>query len=208
MINAIGKSGHVQSGAGVDVANASGTSSGPPELPEPSQAMTDSGDPAAAIAALLVKAGQEAKRGDRALQANEERMQSDAEDREIEAMRAKADDLRTQGLTEGLFTAASGGLTMGAGSTSGTRYEKLFSGSAKVTDGIGQVAGGGERGAVADDDTQAKIAEHTAARAKRAVDQAHDFQKDDGDLIKTAIEFYKEYSGAEAQARSAALHRS
>jgi hypothetical protein len=177
-------------------------------LPDPTTALESSGDPAAMLAALLVKAGQEAKRGDRQTQAIEEKAQDDAESAEIAAMRQKADDLRSQGRTSGMISVGSGVLTMGAGATFGTREQKAFDGAAKISDGVGHFQDGLAKGEIADDETNARLHEQVANRAKRAVDMAHDAGKDDADFIKTAIDFYREYSGAQTQARGAALHRS
>jgi hypothetical protein len=176
-------------------------------LPDPTALLDGQGDPAAMLATLLVKAGQAAKRGDRAMQAIEEKAQEDAENAEIAAMRTKADDLRTQGLVSGLTGAASGVLTAEAGAHFKTAGEKTFDGMAKVTDAGAHFLDGQLKGAIADDEADARVHEQVANRAKRAVDLAHDAQKDDADLIKTAIDFYREFTGAQTQARSAALHR-
>jgi len=209
-LSAIGKAARISAGS---TDSPSGTESvSPPALPEPGE-LTFTGDPAAALAALLVKTGQEAKTIDRALQEAQERLQTEAEKREVDAMHAKADAIRSEGIEQGLLGAASGLATMGAGATfgsnpSGSGTSRLFEGGARLLEGSAKLCDGSSRGEISDDETDAKLAEQIAGRAKRAVDSAHDFQKDDADLIKTAIEFYKEYSGAASAARSAALHRS
>ncbi len=176
-------------------------------LPDPAALLDGQGDPAALLATLLVKAGQAAKRGDREMQAIEEKTQEDAENAEITAMRTKADDLRTQGLVSGLAGAASGVLTAEAGAHFKTAGEKQFDGMAKVTDAGAHFVDGQLKGGIADDDADARAHEQVANRAKRAVDMAHDARKDDADFIKAAIDFYREFTGAQTQARSAALHR-
>ena len=178
-------------------------------LPDPTAA-SDGGDTAAMLATLLVAAGQQAKRTDRELQASEEKMQSAAEDKEIAAMHAKVGELRAQGWATGLASIAAGGLTVAAGANyvdhRGTSI--VFEGLSKAADGGERIVDGQYKGAVADHDCEARQQEQIANRAKRRVDSAHDFQKDDADLIKAAIDFYRECSSAQSQARSAALHRS
>ena len=50
--------------------------------------------------------------------------------------------------------------------------------------------------------------EFAAGHAKRGVETATEDMKDARDLMKKAIDFYREYATAQSQASSAALHRS
>lgn len=196
---------------GVDGSPIAKSGTGAPQglLPDPT-AVSDGGDTAAMLATLLVAAGQQAKRTDRELQASEEKMQSAAEDKEIGAMHAKADGLRAQGWASGWASIVSGGLTVAAGANyvDHRGASMAFEGLAKAGDGVGHIIDGNYKGAIADHETEARQQEQIANRAKRSVDSAHDFQKDDADLIKAAIDFCRECSSAQSQARSAALHRS
>jgi len=169
--------------------------------------LTSSGDIGAEMAALAVQSGQEQKDVARASRDADEAAEEHEEDQEVQAMRQKADDIRSEALLDGIGTAAEGIGMIGAGFSSTPQVGERWQGGGKLV-AAGMHIGGGDKGAheAADDAT---AAQHAAAadHAKSAAEDMHDAARDASDYVKTAVEFYRDYVSTEAETRAAALHR-
>ncbi len=178
-------------------------------LPDPVTALALSGDPGAMAAAMTIENAHD----ERTLARNEENAQAALQDREEEAqvaaMRDKASAIRTQALTTGLCEAFSGGLSAAsAGFDIQSRSARGLDAAAKLDKTLGDVNDKLGSAEAASDDATAAAHEHAAGHARRAFEQAQGDDKDAHDLLKAALDFYREYSDTANQARAAATHRS
>ena len=71
----------------------------------------------------------------------------------------------------------------------------------------GSINASGASASEANEDASAAAAKSASDQAKSAADDENDAKKSAGDFINAAIDFYKEYTSAQASANSAALHR-
>jgi hypothetical protein len=203
-------------------AEPAGTTATATLLPDP--ALVDlerSGDMGAEIAALVVRSARENKQMSRDIEKAEEKIEAGEEAQQVAAMRDQADDIRKAGLTSGMADVGGGLLTAGGGVTgalangeedadTATTMDAVgrgLVGGGTVEHGLGQVFDGQWKGAAKDDEARATQHEQAASHAKRATEQAYDDVKDARDLGKAAVDFFREFTTAEAQSRSAALHR-
>lgn len=170
-------------------------------------ALACSGDIGAEMAALAVQSGQAQKDVARASRDADEAMVEHEEDQEVQAMRQKADDVRSEALLDGIGTALEGAGMIGAGLSSTPQVGDRWQGAGKLA-AAGMHIGGGGKGADASA-ADATAAQHKAAaeHAKSAAEDMHDAARDASDYVKTAVEFYRDYVSTEAESRAAALHR-
>ncbi len=188
-------------------------------IPDPNTTLALSGNPGAELAALMVKAGAAQRDTAQAARETQEKVEEQEDDAEVGAMRQKASDIQTAGWAEGLGMAFEGGMGVaGAAVTAGAATGDA--GATRRADGAGIGAGGRVGSATAliaaaypkaDEATMdANAAAHKAAsdRARTAGDDLKDARKSGDDLVSAALDFYREYTGAKASERGAALHRS
>lgn len=188
-------------------------------LPDPNTTLALSGNPGAELAALMVKAGAAQRDTAQAARETQEKVEEQEDDAEVSAMRQKASDIQTAGWAEGLGMAFEGAMGVaGAAVTAGAATGDA--GATRRADGAGIGAGGRVGSATgliaaaypkADEATMdANAAAHKAAsdRARTAGDDLKDARKSGDDLVSAALDFYREYTGAKASERGAALHRS
>ena len=181
-----------------------------------------SGDPGAEIAALSVQNGtEERKVCSKARQAYEDEVVAE-DQKEVDAMHQKADDIASEGWIEAAGMAVQGGLeaaggiaglgSLGAdgsqlGIAKANDWSGIFRGGGLATQGAATVFAAGARSAEANDDAKAAQAKASAEQAKNAAEDMHDASKNAGDYVKSALDFYREYVSTEAQTRAAALHK-
>ena len=181
-----------------------------------------SGDPGAEIAALAVQSGEAQRTGANEARDAYERAEASEDQQEVDAMRRKADDIRSEATTEGIGMIAQGGLELG-GSCEAldemgdaptqavlTRVNAemgAFRGAGNVEDGVANVLAARSKAAQATDDANAALHRGNAEQAKAAAEDMHDASKSAGDFVKAALDFYNGYVSSDAQTRAAALHK-
>jgi len=181
-----------------------------------------SGDPGAEMAALAVQTGTtERKVSSEARQAYEAAEASE-DQKEVDAMRQKANDIETEGWIQAAGMAAQGAMDVTAGGVGlkmlGADSSQL--GIAKANDvsgifrglGLGAqaastIGASGARAAQANDDANAALHKANADQAKEAADDMHDAQQDAADYVKAGLDFYRDYVSTDAQTQAAALHK-
>jgi hypothetical protein len=183
-------------------------------LPDPSplNMLAMSGDPGAEIAALAVKSGEQqqtnaqaARDADRAIEVSEDQQQ-------VAAMNQKADEIQAGGLASGLGMIAEGGFNVAAAGLVASDGKESLNSAALKFDGTVLKAGASMNAATdsafeANADASAAAAKSASDQAKSAADDENDAKKSAGDFINAALDFYKEYTSAQASANSAAIHR-
>ncbi len=171
--------------------------------PQPNATLVVSGV-AAHLAVMVLESGKEQRRAARYERDVSQRAQYAAEEAQLEALRERAFGKLLAGLTSGISQAASGALAMG-GAHSALPAQADFRGSAEVVKGMGTLEAGifdhgAELAAVT-----ATRSEQAAARHKRAVDESDEDVREARKTIDKAIDFYREYAAARAEAARAAL---
>jgi hypothetical protein len=192
-----------------------------------------SGDPGAELAAMAVQSGETQRKGANEARDAYERAEASEDQQEVDAMRQKADDIRSEAWIEGAGMVLQGGLELGGscealdtlsnvpsssvGPTDQPRVQVMlatanaetgaFRGAGGVANGVATVMAAGSKAAQANDDASAAQHRGNADLAKAAADDMHDASKDAGDFVKAALDFYNGYVSSEAQTRAAALHR-
>jgi hypothetical protein len=181
-----------------------------------------SGDPGAELAALAVQSGETQRTGANEARAAYERAEASEDQREVDAMRLKANDIRNEAWTEGVGMVLQGGLEfggscdaldeMGDAPTQATLVRSnaeigAFRGAGNVANGVATVMAAGSKAAQATDDANAALHRGNAELAKAAAEDMHDASKDAGEFVKAALDFYNGYVSSEAQTRAAALHK-
>lgn len=182
-------------------------------LPEPDAALAFSGDPAAELAALAVETGT-AQRKEAQVCRDLQRQDEQREDQaQVAALRAKASDILDAGLVEGVGMMGEGALDFAAApevTSSGTPTPdgaKLRA-AGTFTRGISTIGAGTYKAAEASCDADAAAHKAAADRARQAADDMHDARKDAEQYVSAAIDFYRDYTSAQASERAALLHRS
>jgi hypothetical protein len=182
-------------------------------LPDPNDALALSSDPVAALAELAVKTGNTERDTASKARAAEQQVEKTQDDLQVQAMRDKADDIRTSGMVEGIGMMAGAGLSMAAAgnvlpngqmSADGRRLDA----ASKFTGALTEIRSSASKANEAMDDANAAAHKAGADQAKSAADDAHDGKKDAGDFISAALDFYREYTSSKSAERNAALHRS
>jgi hypothetical protein len=183
-------------------------SAAPPTLmPDPLTALLCSGDPGAEIAALAVKTGETQQSTAQAARDADEQLETTEDSAEVEAMRKKADEIRTAGWADGIGMFAEGAGAVAGASTSTPQASAVWKGLGTGVHASLSVGSSYTKAAEADRDADAAAHRTSADQARRAADDMHDAKKAGGDLVSAACDFYKEYTSAKDQANSAALHR-
>jgi hypothetical protein len=172
-------------------------------LPPPMQALVTSGDLGAQIAGLLAQIGHEQKKAAHAAREAAEAAQRAAEERELQAMRNRADAKLAAGVAGGVMEVASG-LVLGSGA-SGSGRELAAQCGSKAIDGMSKAEVALINLGADEADEKAKVASNAVSREKSSVDDARTAEKDAKDTINKALDLYKEYQGAKADAQRAAF---
>lgn len=180
------------------------------------------GDPGAELAALAVQSGETQRKGANEARDAYVRAEASEDQQEVDAMRQKADEIRSEAWFEGAGMVLQGGLELGgscealdqmgdaptqATLTSANAEIGAFRGAGNVANGVASVLAAGSKAAQASDDAAAAQHRGNAEQAKAAAEDMHDASKDAGDFVKAALDFYNGYVSSEAQTRAAALHK-
>ena len=177
-------------------------------LPDPTTQLLATGDPASMMAALMIRTAQDERDLSRQTENTESAIQDQQEKAQVTAMHQKANEMRMDAVVTGAM-----GMAAGALSVAGSACDK-DSGEARMLDANSKLWGTGrdiltQVGKADEQDADGNIAafEHAAAHAGRAASQAYDSERDAQKLLDSAVDFYKEYSSALGQAKSAAIQR-
>ncbi len=188
-------------------ANASPVSAPTTLMPDPLTALLCSGDPGAEIAALAVKTGETQQNTAQAARDADEQLEATEEGAEVDAMRKKADEIRTAGWADGVGTFAEGAGAVAGALAPTPQASAVWKGLGTGARASLSVGSSYTKAAEADRDADAATHRASADQAKRADDDMHDAKKAGSDFVNAAVDFYKEYTSAKSQASSAALHR-
>ncbi|HTQ42077.1 MAG TPA: hypothetical protein VMI75_04910 [Polyangiaceae bacterium] len=181
-----------------------------------------SGDPGAEMAALAVENGTTQRKVASETREAYEAEEASEDQKEVDAMRQKANDIETEGWVQAAGMAAQGAMDVTGGVVGlkmlGTDSSQL--GIAKANDvsgifrglGLGAsaasaVGASGARAAEANDDANAALHKANADQAKEAAEDMHDAQQGAADYVKAGLDFYRDYVSTDAQTHAAALHK-
>jgi hypothetical protein len=174
-------------------------------LPDPASL---SGDPGAELAARAVKSGELQQSTAQKARDAQEQLEVNADRQQVDALHQKADHLRTEGFLEGAGMAAEGAGDLGGGLLARDHSQLVAcDGAGKAAEGTARIFAAMPKADSANDDARAAEARSAADQAKTAADDLHDAKKGAGDFISAALDFYREYTSAQASASAAALHR-
>ena len=174
-------------------------------LPDPA---SFSGDPGAELAALAVKSGELQQTTAQRARDAEQQLQANADRQQVDALHQKADHMRREGMLTGVGMAVQGLGDLGGGVFAKDQLQlSIYGGAGKLAYGTTQILAASPRADAANDDARAAEARAASDEAKSAADDLHDVKKGAGDFISAALDFYREYTSAQASASSAALHR-
>ena len=176
-------------------------------LPDPLAAMALSGDPGAELAALAVQSGERQQTVAQTARDTEAQIEVGEDHQQVDAMHQKARDIRAAGIWEGGGMIGEGACSFTGAFLPSPKLGNSFVAGGKGADGVAKVVAAGSRAAEANDDATAAAAKSASDQAKSAADDLHDVKKGAGDFISAALDFYREYTSAQASANSAALHR-
>jgi hypothetical protein len=183
-------------------------------LPEPDSLsmLAMSGDPGAEIAALAVKSGEQQQTNAQAARDADQAIEVSEDQQQVAAMNKKADEIQAGGLASGLGMIAEGGFNVAAaGMVASDGKESLNSAALKfggtVLKASASMSAATDSAFEANEDASAAAAKSASDQAKSAAEDENDAKKGAGDFINAAIDFYKEYTSAQASANSAAIHR-
>jgi hypothetical protein len=192
---------NVQSWEPSAVPTASSTGDDERGLPLPMQALATSGDIGAQVSALILEVGHDQKKAARVAREAAETAQRAAEEHELQAMHDQAAAKLASGVLAGtveIASAAVGFTGINGDAQSAELKSKLISGFGKIETTV--LDYGADR-----DGRMAKAAGNAASREKTAVDDARDAEKDAKQTIDKALDLYKEYQTAKADAQRAAF---
>lgn len=173
-------------------------------LPPAMQALATSSDLGAQISALILELGHEQKKSAHVAREAAEQAQRAAEAKELDAMRAEADAKLAAGIAGGACKIASAGAS--ASGIGGTEDDKQLAACfAKTYEAIGEI----DQALLKHDadlhGIAAKRAGNAASRERTAIDDARDHEKEAKEAIAKALDLYKEYQAAKADAQRAAF---
>jgi hypothetical protein len=176
-------------------------------LPDPIEQLA-TGDLAAQLAAMMWKLSSEQKQVTRDLENTYDKMQDQAEQRQVEHKRDKADASMVEGILTGIAEMGAGGLTIGAGAslTESPGAAKECEGLAKLTEGVGKLAATFFHAKAEHLDADATASEHASAWAKRSAERMHEDARDLEKSISDALELYRDYCKASIDGKKAAIH--
>jgi hypothetical protein len=129
------------------------------------------------------------------------------DNQQVADMRQKANDMRSAGVVEGAGMMVEGGASIGAAFAPTREIGMGIQGGGKLANGGATIGKTMFQATQSNDDANATAAKSASDQAKGAADDLHDAKRAGGDLISAALDFYREYTSAQASASSAALHR-
>jgi hypothetical protein len=182
-------------------------------LPAPDTVLL-SGDMGAAIAALAVQQGNAEEQTETQAAEAQDTLQDNAEAAQVATLHSEASTMRAGAWESGLLQIGAGVCTMGSagvsmgtgGSATGGQIATLLKGAGEGVTGAGTIVGGLSKAAATDLDASATASKALADAAGRAGDLDRDAHKSAESFVQAALDFYREYAQAKAQAEAAALH--
>lgn len=176
------------------------------------QLMLRAGDPAEEVAALAVKSGLESDTTQNEIEQSEEQLAVSESNAQVQAMRSKADQVRTAGIVDGCVGIAAGALQGGTAacdvaaagsSTTGSASDlkadgEWFKAGATGLEGGGKLVDALEQGAGLSDDATAKADGDAADRASQAAKDAHDAASADQGAVNSALQLAGQIEQAQA----------
>jgi hypothetical protein len=166
--------------------------------------LASSSDIGAQLASLVLTSAHQQREAARESRKASEIAQRQAEDRELDAMKAEADHKLVAGLFESGASVASGAMTVvSAGSDAPTA--KRLEGSGAIVKGLGTLDAAFANHDAATAAEAGKVQSQIAAREKRAADDARDIGRDAREQIDRALSYYKEYLTAKSDTQRATL---
>ena len=177
-------------------------SSDAPLLPEPFGELGRGS--VASLAALIMQADQQDRTQSRALERTEDNAAVQDSNRQVAALRQKADDDRDSALANGIGEAASGALTMGSAcfappsSTSqGFSWNSGLQGAAKAAEGAGAIVSACKKGDAEQADASAAQYAATSQADVRAYDTARSDAQDADASMQKVEQFLQQYQQTE-----------
>ena len=181
-----------------------------PLLPEPSGSL--GGDSVASLAALIMQADQQDRTQARTLERTEDNAAPQDSNRQVAALRQKADDDRDSALATGIGDFASGGLTMGSAcfappspTSQGFNWNAGLQGAAKAAEGAGTIVSACKK----DDAEQADATAAQYAAASQADARAYDSARSDAqeadDSMQKVEQFLQQYQQTENASKLTAV---
>ncbi|HSY23011.1 MAG TPA: hypothetical protein VK841_12885 [Polyangiaceae bacterium] len=173
------------------------------------------GDSVASLAALIMQTDQQDRTQARTLESTEDNAALQDSNRQVAALREKADDDRDSALANGIGEAASGVLTMGSAcfappspSNTGFNWNTGLQGAAKAAEGAGAIVSAVKKGdAEQADATAAQYAAASQADA-RAYDAARSDAQEADESMQKVEQFLQQYQQMEnASKLTAASYR-
>ncbi len=190
-----------------------------PLLPEPSGGLC--GSSVESLAALIMQADQQDRAQSRTLETTEDNAALQDSNRQVAALRQKADDDRDSALANGVGEAAAGALTMGsaffsspsastAGSSSGQSFNwnSALQGGSKAAEGAADIVAASKKGDAEQRDADA--AQYSAASQAdvRAYEAARSDAQDADASMQKVEQFLQQYQqAANASQLTAASYR-
>jgi hypothetical protein len=184
-----------------------------PLVPEPLPVVLG-GDVAAEIAALAVQTGESQRDIDSKAAETEDNIQDNAAQAEVATMHDEASTMRAGAWEGGLLQIGAGACSIAsAGASIGAKPGSDAAGWAAGLNGTSQslmggatIAGGLSKAAGTDSQALATAQKALSDSAQRAGLAARDGQKNATDFVQSALDFYRQYETAKAEAQAAALH--
>ena len=196
----------------VDATTSAGGANAENILPDPVASLAMSSDPGAELAAFAVQTGQHQEANAQKTRDTEEKIAVSEDNQQVTAMHEKADNIRSAGLTEGLGMIGEGAFDVAAAGAMTPDGKVTVQSAGFKLDGAvfkagSTINGAASRAAEANADADADAAKSASDQAKGAAEDDHDAKTAAGALVSAALDFYREYTSAQASAKSAALHR-
>jgi hypothetical protein len=172
------------------------------------------GDMGAEIAALAVQQGTAQQNIDNQAIGEQDSVEDQAEQAEVQTMHEQATETRNGAIASGALQIGGGLCSMGAGGLgmsslkNAASLSTMMKGGSEAFVGGGTIAGGLGQAAATDSAALAAAQKSAGDAANRAGQTDRSAQKSASDFVESAIEFYREYETAKAQAAAAALHGS
>ncbi len=181
-----------------------------------------SGDPGAQMAALAVQTGTTERRASADARQAYESAEATEDQKQVDALRQKANDVETEGWIQAAGMAAEGALDV-TGGVAGLKMlgadpsqlgiarandvSSIFHGLGFGAQAVATVPTSAARAAEANDDANAALHKANADLARASADDMRDAQKDAADYVKAGVDFYNSYVSTEAQTDAAAMHK-
>lgn len=184
-----------------------------PLLPEPSECL--GGSSVESLAALIMQADQQDRAQSRTLQTTEDNAALQDSNRQVAALRQKADDDRDSALASGIGEAASGALTIGSAffappspDSQGFNWNTGLQGGAKAAQGVGDIVAACKKGDAEQRDADEAQYSSASQADVRAYETARSDAQDADASMQKVEQFLQQYQQTEnASKLTAASYR-